>query len=299
MALALGFLALAVSPGRSAAQRVTLGARVGDTILRLDAVTPSEATEDLWGVLAWRPVGFGIAWTEVELSAGALGIPMRAIVVRLDPRLLDFRLELATASNRMTGTWDLDSAPGDAALALNAGQFRETGPWGWVVVGGRERRNPGRGPLSVGLAVTAQGEVRWVLPAELAAARDDRSIVHAFQSYPLLRYDGRIPSLALDPTLIDHGHRDARLILGEREDGSLILVLTRLDVLGAAGERVPIGLTLPESLVLTGALGARHAVMLDGGVSAQLLLRGPESGTLRWRGMRRVPLALIATPRRD
>jgi len=47
-----------------------------------------------------------------------------------------------------------------------------------------------------------------------------------------------------------------------------------------------------------GALGASDAVMLDGGISAQLLLRDPaRAKTLRWPGLRKVPLALIARPR--
>jgi exopolysaccharide biosynthesis protein len=74
------------------------------------------------------------------------------------------------------------------------------------------------------------------------------------------------------------------------------VLLTRYDALGGAVSRIPIGLTVPESTVLIRAVGARHAVMLDGGVSAQLLLRG-EDATHVWRGMRNVPLALIATPR--
>jgi hypothetical protein len=46
-----------------------------------------------------------------------------------------------------------------------------------------------------------------------------------------------------------------------------------------------------------GALGARRAVLLDGGISCQLLIReGQETHT--WPGWRRVPLGLVAFPRR-
>jgi len=48
---------------------------------------------------------------------------------------------------------------------------------------------------------------------------------------------------------------------------------------------------------IMGSLGARDAVMLDGGISAQLLLRGGSQEPLRWHGIRKVPLALIARPR--
>jgi hypothetical protein len=103
--------------------------------------------------------------------------------------------------------------------------------------------------------------------------------------------------LAASKSALDLDHRDARLILAEDRSGRLLVILTRYDGLGAATSRVPIGLTVPESIVLSGALGARHAVMLDGGVSAQLLLRRHNGGVRAWKGMRDVPLALIATPR--
>jgi exopolysaccharide biosynthesis protein len=50
---------------------------------------------------------------------------------------------------------------------------------------------------------------------------------------------------------------------------------------------------------LMGALGCRDAVLLDGGISGQLLLRGPSAGrdAQAWRGIRRVPLGLVALPR--
>jgi hypothetical protein len=47
-----------------------------------------------------------------------------------------------------------------------------------------------------------------------------------------------------------------------------------------------------------GALGARDAVMLDGGISAQLLLRERPGGHVhRWPGLRKVPLALLVRAR--
>ena len=44
-------------------------------------------------------------------------------------------------------------------------------------------------------------------------------------------------------------------------------------------------------------MGARHAVMLDGGVSAQLLVRDAAGRAQTWKGMRSVPLALTGRPR--
>jgi hypothetical protein len=46
-----------------------------------------------------------------------------------------------------------------------------------------------------------------------------------------------------------------------------------------------------------GALGCRDAVLLDGGVSGQMLTRDTAGEVRRWRGLRRVPLGLVVTPR--
>jgi hypothetical protein len=290
-----------LAPAGSEAQRIQLEARTeaGAVTLTRNSLPASfdSPAPALISTLQWRAARPGLDWTEVELVAGRARIPVRAVLARLEPSQFRFQLELATESNRMTGAWTVDHAPESAALAVNAGQFLETGPWGWVVLGGREHREPGRGPLAVGIAVDTAGRIRWIPDAALARAAGDPAIVYAFQSYPLLLYEGRVPPLTRDGRAVNHAHRDARLVLAELPDGALLLVLTRYGALGGVAQRVPIGLTLPETVLLLGALGARHAVMLDGGVSAQLLLR-PAAGTAQqWRGLRRVPLALIATPR--
>jgi exopolysaccharide biosynthesis protein len=94
---------------------------------------------------------------------------------------------------------------------------------------------------------------------------------------------------------LDVEHRDARLALGALGDGRLIVVLTRFDVLGERFGAVPFGLTVPEAAGVMVALGARDAVLLDGGISAQMLVRDSLT-TRRWPGLRPVPLALVARP---
>jgi exopolysaccharide biosynthesis protein len=96
---------------------------------------------------------------------------------------------------------------------------------------------------------------------------------------------------------VDVAHRDARLAIGELRDGRILIALTRFDAVGEALETLPFGLTAPETAALMGALGARRAVLLDGGISAQLTLRGADGQRKSWRGIRRVPLALVARPR--
>ncbi len=247
--------------------------------------------------LRWDTLQPGLELTEFTVEAGRLGADVRVIALRVDPQQFDFTLEHHTKANRMTGAWTVDAVAGDVAFAFNAGQFKETGPWGWLVMNGEEHRDPGYGPLSLGVAFDSAGPVRWIPFGKLENTRHDRSIRFAFQSYPTLLVDGLVPTLPDRKDLLDRHHRDARLILAADQSGRLLLLLTRYDGLGPATGRVPIGLTVPESIVLVGAMGARHAVMLDGGVSAQLLVRDRAGSTRTWKGMRAVPLALVARPR--
>jgi hypothetical protein len=280
--------------------QVRLTAAIADRAVPLNRSTVPAAFHDSAAVLAplvrWQPLRPGLETAEFTVEAGRLGMNVRIVLARVDPGRFDFELVRHTEANRMTGAWNVDVAPQTAAVALNAGQFKESGPWGWLVMRGFEERDPGYGPLSAGIAIDTAGRFRWIDFKDLRSGRRDRSIRFAFQSYPTLLLDRRVPRLARDNKLVDQNHRDARLILGEDGNGRLLIVLTRYDAMRGAVSRIPIGLTVPESIALLGALGARHAVMLDGGVSAQLLLRGDDA-THVWRGMRNVPLALIATPR--
>jgi exopolysaccharide biosynthesis protein len=95
---------------------------------------------------------------------------------------------------------------------------------------------------------------------------------------------------------VNRRHRVARLELGETREGRVIVAMTRFEGLGGVLENLPVGLTTPEMAAVMGALGARRAVLLDGGISSQMLIRDGEM-THRWPGWRRVALALVALPR--
>jgi hypothetical protein len=247
--------------------------------------------------LAWDTLQRGLELAEFTVEAGRLGADVRIIALRIQPRHFDFELVHQTRTNRMTGAWTVDAANDDVAFAFNAGQFKETGPWGWLVMHHEERRDPGYGPLSAGIAFDTSGAIRWIPFDALEKARADRSVRFAFQSYPTLLFGGLVPKLPASADLLDRDHRDTRLILADDAEGRMLVVLTRYDGLGTLTGRVPIGLTVPESIVLIAAMGARHAVMLDGGVSAQLLVRDHAGSVRAWKGLRAVPLALVAKPR--
>jgi exopolysaccharide biosynthesis protein len=194
----------------------------------------------------------------------------------------------------------VDRAPADAALALNAGQFGAAGAWGWVVRGGVERQAPGRGPLAPAVVIGRDGSFRIIPADSIAVERASGRVVEAFQSYPaLLDGDGVVPApIRTAGNGVDLEHRDSRLAIGELRDGRLLVALTRFEGLGGVLDNLPFGLTTPEMAAVMGALGARRAVLLDGGISSQMLLRAGDE-THAWRGIRYVPLGLIATSRNE
>ena len=222
---------------------------------------------------------------------------IRVIVVRLDPRRVRFRVDTALSQDGDGAAWSIDASPAEAIFAVNGGQFPRAYPWGWVVQGGRERQRPASGPLSMGVAFDASGTVHWIPGDSIATAVDRRAVREAFQSYPILLRHGVIPGpLGADGRGVSVDHRDARAAIGETADGSILVVLTRFDGANGLLGFVPFGVTTPEMAAIMGALGARNAVMLDGGISSQMMIRGPD-GVRKWNGLRRVPLALVAVPR--
>ena len=122
--------------------------------------------------------------------------------------------------------------------------------------------------------------------------------VWAFQTFPTLLRDGVVPSeLRSSGSGVDLGHRDARAAIGTLRDGRILVALTRFDAAGPTLGFIPFGLTTPEMAALMGALGASDAAMLDGGISAQLMVRDSICAAHSWPAVRDVPLALVATPR--
>ena len=242
----------------------------------------------------WRTVADGIEHAELTIG-GDGAFRTRLIIVRLDPAVV--RLALDTGlTTRLRPAWTVADAPDEALFAVNAGQFVRALPWGWVVLDGKQFLAPGSGPLATAVVIDSAGRVEWRHGA--TAGRTER-IAWAFQSYPTLLRDGEIPPpLRSEGRGVDARHRDARLAIGSVANGRIVVAMTRFDALGPLLGAIPLGLTTPEMAAIMGALGARDAVMLDGGISAQLMLRERNGEVKMWRGLRSVPLALIATARK-
>ncbi|HJU90365.1 MAG TPA: phosphodiester glycosidase family protein [Gemmatimonadaceae bacterium] len=249
--------------------------------------------------VTWHRAVPGLEWGELRLSGAGEAWRLRVILARVEPSRFNLRLAAKAESRGRLGPWSVSASPEHASLAMNVGQFSDEGPWGWVMHEGREFRAPGVGPLSMAVLVDTSGAVRFVTAESLAVVRARGGIVEAFQSYPvLLTGDGAVPDAIRESGRgVDLAHRDSRLAIGELRDGRLLVALTRFEGLGGALSELPFGPTVPEMAALMGALGARQAVMLDGGLSGQMLVRGHDGSKREWQGLRRVPLGLVAVPR--
>jgi len=295
-----------LAPGAAAAQRLPASSLSVERGGRWVTWWRSDRAPAVWSAplpalssaVRWTPVRPGLDRAELRISGTGEARRLRLILVRADPRRLRFGLEGATRMEGLLGNWSVDSASAGAGLALNAGQFSGGRPWGWVVRDGREEQQPGSGPLAMAFVADTAGRVRLASAGELPGVRARGGIAAAFQSYPALLLDGRVPAPLTEAGRgVDVAHRDSRLALGVLPDGRLLIALTRFDALGGAVDELPVGPTAPEMAALMGALGCRRAVLLDGGISGQLLLRPPAGPPLAWRAWRRVPLGLVAAPR--
>lgn len=251
----------------------------------------------LAATVEWAPAAGGVEQAEIRLSGGGEAWRVRVILARFDPDRA--RIGLAYTPDRLNrpDRWSVEDAPAAALLAVNAGQFNERGPWGWMVDEGIELREPGRAPLAPAIVADSAGTLRFVPPDSIATVRARGGIRMAFQSYPaLLMGDGIVPApLREDGLGVRRHHRDARLALCELRDGRWLAALTRFEGLGGALSNLPFGLTTPEMAALAGALGCRQAVLLDGGMSGQLMIRQRDGSTGAWTGLRRVPAGLLVT----
>jgi uncharacterized protein YigE (DUF2233 family) len=242
----------------------------------------------------WYTTLPGVEWGELRLQGAGEAWRTRVIVVRLDPSQV--RLSLIPAFSHGE-SWSIARVDRDVAVALDAGQFRRTLPFGWVVSGGHEILPPEHAPLAGAVVVTHDGRLRIVAPDSVALERGQGAALEAFQSYPMLLQNGEPPPPLRHPgNYIDLEHRDARLALGTLADGRVVIALTRFDALGPSFGGIPLGLTTPEMAAVMGALGCRNALMLDGGISGQLLLRDAVGHSRSWPGIRSVPLGLVAKP---
>jgi uncharacterized protein YigE (DUF2233 family) len=249
-------------------------------------------------LVQWRAAASGVEWSDIALAGTGEAWRTRLIVARFSAATVSLYLDTAFTTAHAQD-WSLERAPENALLAVNAGQFEVTMPWGWVVLNGHRWLSPQHGPLSAALAQDSNGTLFWLRGNEVAQfAAKRQGIRWAFQSYPVLLSRSVVPEpLRGRGRGIDVVHRDARVAICLDHTDRIIVAITRFDAIGQSLGFLPFGLTTPEMAGIMGALGCRDAMLLDGGISAQLRLRDAAGKIHDWSGARKVPLALIALPR--
>jgi len=238
--------------------------------------------------VTWRAGAPGVEIGTLRLSGRGEAWRVGVVLVRIDPARVRWRLRWGMR-DEITKEWTIERADSAALVAVNAGMFTGSGPFGWTVIDGEERRVYASGALAPAFVVDSSGTAALVPAESLYHRTHAGGVALAFQSYPeLLHGDGEVPPLIRPGTAgIDIMHRDARLAIGQLRDGRWLIALTRFEGAGGALSFLPFGLTVPEMAALMGALGCRRAVSLDGGVSAQLRV-----GAEKWPGLRKVALGL-------
>jgi hypothetical protein len=248
-------------------------------------------------LIPWQPGASGMLWGELLLRGTGEAWRTRLIVARVDPSRVRLGLDTAFTAKR-DAAWTLKRAPDAAVLAVNAGQFEATMPWGWVVLDGRHWLRPQTGPLSAALMQDSSGALHWISGGDVFRVAAESHAAWAFQSYPaVLLADSVLAPLRAPGRGVDLAHRDARAAICRARDGRLVVAITRFDAAGPGLGFIPFGLTVPEMTAVLGQLGCRDAMLLDGGISAKLRVRDAQGAAHDWDGLRPVPLALVVRPR--
>lgn len=246
--------------------------------------------------LLWQAVAPGAWQASTPMARRGPLAPVRATMLRLDPAQVRFELHHATRDTGLRGAWTIDSLPPDALAAWNAGQFTGPAVWGWLVRDGVEEQPVGKGTLGMAFVVDDAGRAALVRAGEIDAARAGAR--HAFQSYPaLLEREGQLPwELRAKDRGVRLDARDSRVALGVLADGRVLVAITRFTGLGEAGAELPWGPTVPEMAAFMRAQGCRRAMLLDGGLSSQMVVRHPDGTLERWANLRPVPLGMVVRP---
>lgn len=258
-------------------------------------------------MLAWLPLAAAasLLWQAVAPGVWRASVPMArkgplatvcATMLRLDPAQVRFELQRATRDHGLRGAWTVDSLPGDAIAAWNAGQFTGPAVWGWLVRGGVEEQSAGTGTLGMAFVVDEAGRPSLVSARDIPGARARARL--AFQSYPaLLEREGALPwELRAKGRGVRLDARDSRVALGVLADGRVLVAITRFTGLGEAGAELPWGPTVPEMAAFMRVQGCRQAMLLDGGLSSQMAVRRGDGTVERWPNLRPVPLGMVVRP---
>lgn len=278
-------------PAQAAAPALEL--RIGGTWLPWRGFEPGvPAVRDtlLERATVWRDHAPGLKIGDFEVRTPGHLWTNSVAIVAVDPRALRFEIDASPGWARRTAIEALSDS--GVVLAVNTGLFRKDGTPEGLILDRGVRRSALAGWLDA-VVVVEGGRLRVTDNQGARALGEGAS---AFQTLPWLVREGRVVFGVTSGVRLSRDHRDRRLTLCLDDDGSVRFLLSNFEVFGEVAGRIPVGLTIPEQAVIAAAAGCRDAVALDGGISAQLALRG-SARVHRMPGWRRVPLLLVARRR--
>ncbi|MDB4915980.1 MAG: Protein of unknown function periplasmic [Gemmatimonadetes bacterium] len=158
-------------------------------------------TAPLAEAVTWQPGARGVQWAELSLEGSGEAWRTRLVVARVDPALVRLSLDTAFTAQR-EANWTLNSVPSTAMLAINAGQFEATMPWGWVVLNGRRWLPAQHGPLSAALLQDSSGSLHWAMGSDVQKRAGGPVPLWAFQSYPAVLSGDSVPRRFRAPTAV-------------------------------------------------------------------------------------------------
>ncbi|OGS33765.1 MAG: hypothetical protein A2293_14545 [Elusimicrobia bacterium RIFOXYB2_FULL_49_7] len=234
--------------------------------------------KDAWlaGKVVWEKVQTGLSLGQLTLERKD-STRLRLFLLKVDTASYGFKVLGQSGEGRPVEEWAKEAG---CLAAINAGYFyyrqgsnREKSPLGLTVQNGKSIA-PFRENYSGCFIVDKKGA------HFLYQSKPVWDVVHAVQSFPMLIYKGRIPEpLKKERKGILHIHRRHRCsAVGMDWKGNIILFIT-------AGEA-----SFFEMAFLSGALGLRECLALDGGGSTQMaILSSPPS---LFPGLENVPFAI-------
>ena len=156
------------------------------------------------------------------------------------------------------------------SIIFNSHGHGTTRIWGPVIKGGQalqEFQAGSRGSEALGFYSDGTAGVFKASRGDTAASMVSEGVMECFSFGPILVEGGEPRDVDNDPVFSNLAPLSARQILGVKEDGSLFLATTE----GSTGAS---GLGGTDTALFAESLGAYHAIMLDGGGSAQTLVNG-------------------------
>ena len=246
--------------------------------------TPEENEREVWKQehisllhrVRYEPVAEGVRVGRLTLKHEH-GNVFSAVFVEANPEHASLRVLVNDDSADGTSFVHEMAAARNALAAINGGFFDSDGALGLVLSRGNLVQRPNAG---AGYLLVQSGKPLILNEKHASLAGADEGI----QCGPVLLVDGRLSDdLRRSGRTAAVARRSAAALT---HDGNILLLSTDVE-LG--------GLTLKQLAMVLGGLGARHALALDGGASAQLYVR--DIGVAA-RGWDKVPVGvgLFAKP---